>query len=360
MPWTINAKPNEKKDFVLNKISNKMLGIAAYREGIMEKIHLNPSSKILKEIKKGFKQKWKNINTFLSKLLPYYMSSRVITHLFVIEKRSWENLTELNKNKDLKTILEKTLSQMYPKILSKDEEIYLLIKKPSKTRYELLEKDKKLVLERITPFKDIWIIFNLKLGIIEVRVKNESEANELVRRLCNELRISCDRIVFDRSEMIAFTDWMSDISNSHVRFMSGILSSMTYATRKNGKKHFSLKDFDQFLEAREKDKIVSVYAYFPEKVFIEDLQEETSIDSTDPMELLEAEDELEEKLEREGKIGFNINFTTGKIYFSTALSEYEVSTIIEKTLNILDLEKKRGMVGKPSKQTLFKYDSKTY
>jgi len=362
LPWTINANPNEKKEFVLNNISKKMLGIAAYRHGLMDKIHLNPNPKVQKEIRNRFKQKWEDIDKFLMNLLPYYMSSKVITHLFVIEKNSWENLIGLYENSDLQSILMNTLSNMYPKLLPSKNGLYLLLKKPSKTRYELLKKNNKLVLEQITPFKDLWILFNFKLGFIEVRTKNESEANNMIRKLCDELRISCNRITFNKNEMINFTNWISDISNSHVRFMQGILSSATYATRKEGKKQFSLKNLDEFLEAREKEKIVSVYAYFPEKVFIEDLQQESSIDDDEEVtnEPIDDENELEDELEKEGNIGFNINFTTGKIYFSTALSEYEVSTIIEKILSILNLEEKRQLVDKPSKQLLFKYDSKTY
>lgn len=363
MPWKMEMDDNSKKNYVLSKISNKLLGYATFRLKIEDHLILNPQSKKRQEwIKKLMKFP---IKKFLNDLLPYYMSGRITTHLFVLEESSIKQLNKLISEKKFEDLLRRGLANFYPQFFKERNKRSLLIKLPSNRKLELVEKDGKIVLEEYLPFKNIWIIFHIKESIVEVRTRSDYEALGIIERLESELRISCAKITFSKDEMYSFFEWINNnFSNSHIRFQKGPISTATYtsATDEEGKR-IPLTKVKEFLNAREKGDVVSIYAYIPENEIFKELKEK-SIEEINQKEIDAIQDEnndgeTSDALEVIGQIGFNINFTSGKIYFSSAISEFEVSEIIKGILKLLDMKSKRK-INKPSPQTKFTPDGDLY
>jgi len=356
MPWKMEMTDENKKNYVLSKISNKLLGYAAYRLKIEDRLILNPQSKNRLEWIKKLKKF--PIKKFLNDLLPYYMSGRITTHLFVLEESSIKQLNKLIKEKKFENVLRIGLANFYPQFFKERNKKFLLIKMPSNKQLELIEKDGKIVLEEYLPFKNIWIIFHIKEGIIEVRTRSDYQALQIIERLNSELRISCAKITFTKEEMYSFFDWINNnFSNSHIRFQKGPISTATYtsATDEEGKR-IPLTKVKEFLNAREKGDVVSIYAYIPENEIIKEMKEKSKeeISQKEINDIQNENDigETSDALEVVGLIGFNINFTSGKIYFSSAISEFEVSEILKGILKLLDMKSKRKL-SKPSPQTKF-------
>ncbi|MHA1840630.1 MAG: hypothetical protein ACTSYW_01510 [Candidatus Heimdallarchaeota archaeon] len=364
MPWDMEIDDESKKNYMLSKISNKLLGFAAKRLKIEENLNMTPSVKKVQEWKKELKKY--SMPKFLSKLLPYYMSGRITTHLFIIEKSSLKQLDKLVKNDKIEPILKDSLSDMYPRIFSTGKKISLLIKKRHKKQLELIERNSKIVLEEYLPLRDIWMIFHLKLGIIEVRTRSDSVAMSMINRISSELRISCEKLSFTNKEMFSFFEWINNnFSNSHIRYQSGPISTQTFTSATDIKgKRIPLTEVKEFLNARNKGQVVSVYAYIPESEFIEELKTKKQIDENQGI-LEESTDtgdndlDIKDALEVEGQIGLNVNFTAGKIYFSSAVSEFEVTEIINGIIALLNLKSKRNFDG-PDPQNLWDKNSEIY
>lgn len=355
MTWKVNFKdPDTEKQYFLSRVSNKMLSIAANNLKLEEKIFWNPSSKKVKEWKEIFLG-WP-IQKFRQYLLPYYMSGRLTTHLYILEKVSIKRLEEITKNIETFVQYGVHLKDLHPEFFLSQDIAAILVKVPLKERYELVEENNQLLIKPIHPFEDIWVVFHINLGILEIRTSKSQTANRISKRLKNELRINCQGIKFTLDEMNGFFKWISSISNSYIRFETGAISSAHYtsAMKQNGTRD-SLLGTDEFTEAMKKGRIISAYGHIPYSYLFSDIVDQDSVPNKQDQNLKQNDNENDnEDIDTRGVlkslVGFNVNFESGKIYFATVLSEYEISKLIEQIVNLLDVESKRKL-SPPNRQT---------
>ncbi|MFQ5978097.1 MAG: hypothetical protein ACE5OZ_08215 [Candidatus Heimdallarchaeota archaeon] len=353
--------PDEEtgRNYLLSKISNKLMAIAAFNLRLERKIHWTPSKKKVEKWKQRFLE-WP-FQKFRQALLPYYMSGSLTTHIYVLEKFSVKQIQAVVKDQETFEIYGSFLKDLHPEFFYTPDIMAMLLKIPLKVKYELVEKAGKLQIQAIHPFEDVWVVFHPKLEVIEIRTRNSHIASRISKRIKEELRINCRNIDFSLEEIEKFFKWISSISNSHIRFETGAISSAHYtsALKHNGTRE-SLLRAKEFRDAIEKGRIISAYGYIPSSHLFPDeldqaITEEGSKEDRSEEENCGEEGDIDviEDIEiLKGQIGFNVNFDKGKIYFSTALSEYEISRMIEEIVKLLDLDPKRTSLKRLPQQKL--------
>ncbi len=344
----------QEKEYLLDKIKHKLMGIAAYNLKIEAKLYLQPRREKVEEWKDHF-LKWP-LATFKQNLLPYFMSESFTSYIYILEQTSMNKIRDLLKDKDKFRNYSAFMTDLAPEFYFYSDKAAILVKIALKKKYELVREHGKMTVRAFVPFDDIWIVFHSELGVLEVRTNKPNQARSIINRIKQGLGINCTSLRFSFEEIKAFFKWLTGISNSHFRFESGALSSaqFTSALKENGTRD-SLLGTKPFAEAMESGKIVSIYGYIPFSYIFPEYVEndtETSISAEGSNGKEEEEEEEEVSMETSGKVSFSVNFIEGKIYFSTALSEIEVSNLIKEIIRQVDIEMHRK-IEKPSRQTRF-------
>ncbi|MBD3192787.1 MAG: hypothetical protein GF308_19260 [Candidatus Heimdallarchaeota archaeon] len=105
MSQQVEFDEENTKRYYLEQISNKLLAYAAYRLGIEEELFLHPS-KITKKV-----DEWKEeflswpLEKFKEKLMSYYMSDRITTHLYLLDDVSRKHISDLREENRLKRLV---------------------------------------------------------------------------------------------------------------------------------------------------------------------------------------------------------------------------------------------------------------
>jgi len=173
------------------------------------------------------------------------------------------------------------------------------------------------------PIETIISTIYLDFGILAVRTSQQDLANTIKNFDINVLGGGDAQSLKIEGENISkILEWASKIRHANFRLQQEISSlSMTSAQNMETKEYVDLRKVEDFWNWKDKGELIGVYII---------------------LSIKEDEDE---------RIGFNLNFKNGKIFFKTAVNEINIRWVLNELLREIKIERPRPSLQK----TMFRY-----